>query len=367
MSGGVDSSVSAALLHKGLSLPAGKQADVIGVYMKCWSADDPLSENCSTVDDERMARLAASHIGIPFYTVNLIDEYKKRVVRYLLEGYKKGITPNPDVMCNKEIKFGLFFEKAMELGADYVATGHYARLRRETLSFKPQIPNKKGKNIQILQGVDTNKDQSYFLSLIKPEVLGKVLFPIGEYTKPQVRKLAKQFGLPNAERKDSQGICFVGKVDFTDFLKQYIPSKQGNIIDMQGNILGKHDGAFYYTIGQRKGLGLGGGPYFVVAKNIAHNTIMVSKNSKDLLQKKMRITDINWFTSFSEIPKGTQQAKEVEVRIRYRQKPALGVIKIDNDGISSLVFKKEQWAIAPGQTAVLYSGSRMVAGGTITR
>lgn len=350
MSGGVDSSVSAALLKK-----AG--FGVTGMFMKCWSAQDPFGENCSAMDDERMARLAAAKIGIPFYSINLIEEYKKRVVQYLLDGYKKGITPNPDVMCNKEIKFGLFFNKAMELGADYVATGHYARLRREIPNPKSQIPNKSGKNIQILQGVDKNKDQSYFLSFIKPKVLDKVLFPIGEYTKPEVRKLAKKFDLPNAERKDSQGICFVGKVDFVDFLKEYIPANPGNIVDMQGNVLGQHEGAFYYTIGQRKGLGLAGGPYFIVDKNVTENTITVSKNMNDLLTKEVRIANINWFHK----PKN----KAISARIRYRQAPAVGSIAIDKDGTAVLTFKEEQRAVTPGQLAVLYKGDQMIAGGII--
>jgi len=335
MSGGVDSSVSAALLKK-----AG--FDVTGMLMKCWSAEDPFGESCSAQDDERMARLAAAHLGIPFYSINLIKEYKERVVRYLLEGYRKGITPNPDVMCNKEIKFGLFFDKAMELGADYVATGHYARIR----------------NSAIFMAKDQNKDQSYFLSFIKPGVLDRVIFPIGEYTKPEVRKLAKKFGLPNAERKDSQGICFVGKVDFVDFLKEYIPAKPGNIVDMQGNVLGWHEGAVYYTIGQRKGLGLGGGPYFVVDKNVKKNTVTVSANGDDLLKKEVKITYINWFSK--------PENEVVEARIRYRQTPAPGVFQVDSTGNSGkLVFSAPQRAITPGQLAVLYQGEQMLAGGII--
>lgn len=344
MSGGVDSSVSAALLKK-----AG--FDVTGMFMKCWSASDPFSENCSTVDDERMARLAAHHIGIPLYTVNLIQEYKNRVVQYLLNGYKKGITPNPDVMCNKEIKFGLFFEKAMALGVDYIATGHYARLQRETR-------NKSGNNtMRILQAVDKNKDQSYFLSLIKPEVLDRVLFPIGEYTKSEVRELAKKFGLPNAERKDSQGICFVGKINFADFLKQYILPKPGNIVDTQGDILGRHEGAFYYTVGQRKGLGLSGGPYFVVQTNIAENTIIVTASENDLLQKKVHIKDMHWFGN---------PVEKVTARIRYRQEPAHGIFTIDKSGTAgTLVFNEPQRAVTPGQMVALYDGEQMLAGGVI--
>jgi tRNA-uridine 2-sulfurtransferase len=347
MSGGVDSSVSAALLKK-----AGFQ--VTGMFMKCWSAEDPLGENCSSTDDEHMARLAADKIGIPFYSINLIKEYKERVVQYLLDGYKKGITPNPDVMCNKEIKFGMFFDKAMELGADYVATGHYARIKTTG------TPNSRSRTSQanIFMGKDENKDQSYFLSLIKPNILEKVLFPIGEYTKSEVRKLAKEFDLPNAERKDSQGICFVGKVDFVDFLKQYIPSKPGNIVDMQGNILGKHEGAFYYTIGQRKGLGLSGGPYFIVDTDIAENSVIVSTNEADLLRKEVQIKDINWFAE--------SVGGNVVARIRYRQTPADGIFTIDKDGNSGrLVFNSPQRAVTAGQMAVLYSGEQMLAGGVI--
>jgi tRNA-uridine 2-sulfurtransferase len=335
MSGGVDSSVSAALLKSG-------GFDVTGMFMRCWSADDPFGENCSTNDDERMARLAAEKIGIPFYSVNLIQGYKKRVVQYLLDGYKKGITPNPDVMCNKEIKFGLFFDKAMELGADYVATGHYARLYEGKL----------------MRAKDKNKDQAYFLAMIKPEVLERVMFPIGEYIKPEVRKLAKKFDLPNADRKDSQGICFVGKVNFMDFLKQYILPKTGNIVDKDGKVLGRHEGAFYYTIGQRKGLGLSGGPYFVAATDVKNNTVAVSKDEEDLFKKEVKVKDLNWFVK----PSGG----EVTAQIRYRQTPAPGTFEIDKAGkTGKLVFSKAERAVTPGQLAVIYSGEQMLAGGII--
>lgn len=344
MSGGVDSSVSAALLKR-----AG--FDVTGIFMKCWSADDPFGEHCTSSDDERMARLVAAKIGIPFYSANLVKEYKERVVKYLLDGYKQGITPNPDVMCNKEIKFGLFFEKAMDLGADFVATGHYARVVRSGSISRPR-------SFALLQAKDKNKDQSYFLSFIKPEVLERVLFPIGDYTKPEVRQLAKKLGLPNAARKDSQGICFVGKVDFADFLKQYIPPKKGNIIDKEGVVLGSHEGAFYYTVGQRKGLGLAGGPYFVVSKDVKKNVVVVSKNEDDLLEKEVKIKNLNWFAR----PTG----QNVAARIRYRQTPAPGVFQIDkNNRTGTLVFKSAQRAITPGQLAVLYAGEQMLAGGVI--
>lgn len=342
MSGGVDSSVSAALLKR-----AG--FNVTGMFMKCWSADDPLGENCTSSDDERMARLAAAKINIPFYSLNLVKEYKEKVVEYLLNGYKEGITPNPDVMCNKEIKFGLFFEKAMSLGADYVATGHYARIQQ------------KGKEYSIFAGRDENKDQSYFLSSINPDLLSKILFPIGEYKKSEVRKMARNFGLPNAARKDSQGICFVGKVNFTDFLKLYIPAKEGNIVDKKGNVLGRHEGAVYYTIGQRKGLGLSGGPYFVIEKNVQKNIVVVSKNENDLYQSEIKIKNLNWFSKIE-----SQNPVEIEARIRYRQKSAPGIFQVDENGrTGTLVFNSAQRAITPGQLAVLYADEQMLAGGVI--
>jgi len=344
LSGGVDSSVASALLKK-------DGFDVIGVYMKCWTADDPLYKGCTSVDDERSARLAAAHLEIPFYAWNFIKEYKKRVVKYMLDGYKYGITPNPDVMCNREIKFGLFFEKAMKLGADFVATGHYACLRQ---GF--------GGQARIFQGIDKNKDQSYFLSSIKREVLPKVLFPIGEYTKPQVRELAKKFRLPNASRMQSKGICFIGKVDFADFLKKHIVSKPGDIVDMKGKFLGKHDGLVFYTIGQRKGIKLSGGPYFVVRKDFKNNRLVVSKDENDLNAKEFLVQNINWF-----VERPPQNSMKIKTKIRYR---ALSVsarlLPVDKDKKTyTLMFDKPQRAATPGQFAVFYKGEEMLGGGVI--
>jgi len=336
MSGGVDSSVSAAFLKK-----AG--FDVTGMFMKCWSAQDPFGEQCTSSDDERMARLAAAKIGIPFYSINLIDEYKNRVVDYMLAGYKKGITPNPDVMCNKEIKFGLFFDKAMEFGADYVATGHYAIVRE-------------GK---IFAGKDPEKDQSYFLTFINAKLLSKILFPIGTFKKTRVREIAKELDLPNADRKDSQGICFIGEVDFVKFLKAYIPSKKGKIVDMKGKILGQHDGAWYYTIGQRKGLGLAGGPYFVYDKDIKKNIIVVTKNQDDLRKQELYMRDVNWLSQDKNLP------KQVTARVRYRQRPQKATFEAGKKGEYKLVFEKSQRAVTPGQMAVVYEGTQMIAGGVI--
>ncbi|MDP2736079.1 MAG: tRNA 2-thiouridine(34) synthase MnmA, partial [bacterium] len=273
MSGGVDSSVAAALLKK-----AG--FDVVAVYMKCWT--EGLS--CTTQEDERSARLAASHLNIPLYTWNFIEEYQEKVVDYMLKGYRRGVTPNPDIMCNREIKFGLFFRKAMELGADYVATGHYARTK------------KRGGGYALLKGKDEEKDQSYFLSMVEQSAMSRVFFPVGEYAKPQVRAFARKLGLPNAERKDSQGICFIGKVEIGDFLRLHIAPLAGAIVSVAGEVLGEHDGVQYYTVGQRQGLGLAGGPYYVVSKDSASNTLMVSRSEEDVMQGEMRVSGVNWLS-----------------------------------------------------------------------
>lgn len=380
MSGGVDSSVAAALLKR-------DGFNVVGVYMKCWIE----GQACTSQDDERSARLAAAHLGIPFYTWNFLKEYREKVVDYMLKGYEKGITPNPDIMCNKEIKFGLFFEKAMKLGADYIATGHYARIRRcacskiggssapaadarlhsrrENSNLVRNQASRASEGFShkhicssvLLEGKDKNKDQSYFLSFIKPEVLPYVLFPVGEYTKSQVRELARKFGLPNAERKSSQGVCFIGKINFEEFLKQCIPAKRGAIIDTRGNVLGQHQGVFYYTIGQRKGIGLSGGPYYVVDKNLKENVLIVSREEKDLYRDKLTITDLNWFSHIEE-----NQAVEVETKIRYRQTPSNAALVLDSSQKNAtLLFSKPQRAVTPGQLAVLYQGDQMLAGGVI--
>lgn len=346
MSGGVDSSVSAALLKR-------DGFGVVGVYMKCWTANDPLYKGCTSVDDERMARLAAAHLKIPFYAWNFIKEYKKRVVEYMLEGYKKGITPNPDVMCNREIKFGLFFDKAIKLGAEYVATGHYTKVQ----------------DGKFFQAKDKNKDQSYFLSFIKPQVLSKVLFPVGNYTKPEVRAIAKKLGLPNAERKESQGVCFIGKLDFEDFLKQHIKSSPGDIVDVSGKMLGKHEGLVLYTIGQRKGIGLSGGPYYVVRKDFKRNKLFVSKNEKNLFSKRALVSNVNWLVDEPTLRQAQGKEKKeqsMEVKIRYRTPSAPAKIVRKNKNTYELVFQRGQRAITPGQFAAFYKGEKLLGGGVIS-
>ena len=253
------------------------------------------------------------------------------------------------MMCNKEIKFGLFFEKATKLGADFVATGHYARMQEGRL----------------LQAIDKNKDQSYFLSFIKAEVLSKVLFPIGNYTKPQVRALAKKFGLPNAERKESQGICFIGKLDFTDFLKQHIPLEPGNIVDTKGKVLGQHQGLALYTIGQRKEIRLSGGPWYVVEKDYTGNTLVVSKDEKELGKKEAQITSMNWLSAVLPV-----ESQKVEVKIRYRTPSVSANLELASPNIPNspnckLIFEQPQRAVTPGQFAVLYKGEQLLGGGVI--
>jgi len=336
MSGGVDSSVAAALLKR-----AG--FDVIGIYMKCWTE----GSSCTTQEDERSARLAALHLKIPLYVWNFVDQYKEKVVEYMLKGYEAGITPNPDIMCNREIKFGLFFKKAMELRADYVATGHYARVE------------KKGIRYALLKGKDFDKDQSYFLAMINPEILQSILFPIGEYTKTQVRAFAKKIALPNAERKDSQGICFVGKVEIGDFLRLHIPQKQGSILNTKGEMLGQHDGAHYYTVGQRQRLKLAGGPYYVVEKNIAANTLQVTKEEKDIMTGELLVKNMNWFVLCKE------GINSVSAKFRYRQEDVPVTVQELEDGSVRVTSEVLQRAITPGQFAVFYNGDELLGGGVI--
>jgi len=336
MSGGVDSSVAAALLKR-----AG--FDVIGIYMKCWTE----GSSCTTQEDERSARLAALHLKIPLYVWNFVDQYKEKVVEYMLKGYEAGITPNPDIMCNREIKFGLFFKKAMELRADYVATGHYARVE------------KKGIRYALLKGKDFDKDQSYFLAMINPEILQSILFPIGEYTKTQVRAFAKKIALPNAERKDSQGICFVGKVEIGDFLRLHIPQKQGSILNTKGEMLGQHDGAHYYTVGQRQRLKLAGGPYYVVEKNIAANTLQVTKEEKDIMTGELLVKNMNWFVPCKE------GINSVSAKFRYRQEDVPVTVQELEDGSVRVTSEVLQRAITPGQFAVFYNGDELLGGGVI--
>ncbi len=332
MSGGVDSSVSAALLKR-----AG--FDVVGVYMRQW---DPkiLGKECMWKTDRRDAMLVCAKLGIPFLTWDFSKEYEKEVGKYMIDSYREGLTPNPDVMCNKIIKFGLFFDKAMKEGADFIATGHYA----------------KTKNGELLKAKDKNKDQTYFLYTISKKQLNKIIFPVGNLIKPEVRKLAKKFKLENAGKKDSQGVCFVGQFNMKEFLKMYIKPKIGKILSLDGEKIGEHDGVYYYTIGQRHGLDIkdGGGPYYVVKKNIKKNIIYVGEE-KDLKTKKTKVVKINWINKPMAFP------VLVDARTRYRA--PLQKAKLHKDG--SLIFVKGERAVTPGQSAVFYKGNRVLGGGVI--
>ena len=329
MSGGVDSSVAAALLKK-------QGYDVTGVFMKPWQLKGML---CLWEKDREDALRAAVAIGIPLKTWDFSRDYKKSVTDYMIREYRAGRTPNPDVMCNKKIKFGLFLKKALREGADYIATGHYVILE-------------KGK---LYQAMDDNKDQSYFLWTLTPKQLKCCLFPIGNYIKPDVRKLAKKFKLPNHAKKDSQGVCFIGPLDMKEFLTKYIKPKRGKILHTDGRVIGTHDGVYYYTIGQRHGLDIkdGAGPYYVVAKDIKKNIIIVGKNI-DTSTSTARVSQFNWLADINFPVK-------LEVKVRYRAKSSKAVLSKNG----TLKFTKLERAITPGQSAVFYKKRQLLGGGII--
>lgn len=337
LSGGVDSAVAAALLKK-----AGHE--VTGVFMKNWSA--PIAGNiCPWREDLASARRVAARLTIPFKIYDFEKQYRRTVANYMIKTYRLGLTPNPDIMCNEEIKFKTFLEKCLGAGADAIATGHYARLEDRLL--------KKAK--------DHVKDQSYFLYRMSLHAAAKTLFPIGELTKLELRQLARKFGLPNAERPDSQGLCFVGNVSMRDFLHEFIDYKPGDIIDEAGQKIGSHDGAFFYTIGQRHGLGLGGGrPYFIYKIDGPKNIIYVTNEEKsDLLNKKQfSIAGCVWRQK-------PAASKTYQVLVRYRAttKPARLIKK--TGGRYDVKLLAAERAIAPGQSAVFYDGDVVLGGGII--
>ncbi len=351
MSGGVDSSVSALLLKK-----AGY--DVTGVFIKVWQ---PEFFECTWRQDRLDAMRVCAKLDIPFITLNLEDEYKNQVVDYMIKEYKLGRTPNPDVMCNKYVKFGGFFDWAMKQGADFVATGHYAQVK--------DINDK----YELIAGEDKNKDQSYFLWTLTQKQLSRTLFPVGNIDKQEVRRLADKYGLSTAIKKDSQGLCFIGKVDIKDFLKNYIKEKKGNVLNGSGKVIGKHDGAFYLTIGQRHGFTItektpNDSPYYIVSKDIKKNTIIVSQDKihEENNSKIVKLEKINW-TLGSE----PDLSKIYSARIRYRQPLEECIIKsIKNTnirhGLYELNFKNSQKAITSGQSVVIYDGEVCLGGGIIS-
>jgi len=347
LSGGVDSSVSAALLVK-------KGYDVRGVFIKVWQPS--FWGGCTMKEDRLDAMRVCAKLNIPFYTLNLENEYKKEVVDYMIGEYKAGRTPNPDVMCNKYIKFGGFFDWAMKNGADYVATGHYAQIKKINDKFC------------LLAGEDNNKDQSYFLWTLSQKQLSKTLFPVGDIKKPDVRKLAKKFGLATAVKKDSQGLCFIGKVDMADFLKHFLKTKHGKVLDEKGIIIGTHDGVELYTLGQRHGFEISKKTtdeerLFIIGKDSKKNILTVSHNPlniKDISSKEIKLKNVNWTL-------GTQPnfGKKYSARIRYRQPLEECEFIEMKTGELIIKFTKPQKAVTPGQSVVFYDGKVCLGGGII--
>ncbi len=339
MSGGVDSSVAAALLAK-------QGFDVVGCHMKCYNVD-----GCAEQDAED-ARRVAEQLGIPFYTFDLEQQYKERVVDYMVTGYRSGATPNPDVMCNKEIKFGLFLKRALELGADYVATGHYVTIKKKVGAYA------------LYTAEDSNKDQSYFLWTLTQKELAHCIFPLGSLTKPEVRRIAAKHNLITAAKKDSQGICFLGKVPAAEFLKNYITARAGAIVTTDGSRIGTHEGAEFYTIGQRHGLKIGGNkePLYVTEKNVQDNTITVAEGEKNpaLYRTEAALENMN---IISKIPTGKPIA--VRARIRYRQPLFKATLCTSKNKTATLIFDKPQKAVATGQSAVFYTEKGEMLGGGI--
>ena len=342
MSGGVDSSVAALLLQK-------EGYDVTGVFMKVWQPD---FIPCSAEDDRRDAMRVAVKLGIPFETWNFEKEYKRDVVEYLIGEYRAGRTPNPDVMCNRHIKFGVFLREALRRDADCIATGHYGRVREDREGF------------HLLAGVDTNKDQSYFLYTLGQEELSRTLFPVGDYTKPEIRHLARRAGLSTAEKKDSQGLCFIGKLDMREFLSRYIEPNSGAVLDAEGGVIGKHEGAAYYTLGQRHGFRTYAqtphqSPYYVVAKDIGSNTLTVVHSLK-ATEREVSLRDVRWTLR----PPSTE--KRHAARTRYRQKLEPCTVRVGSSADAMVTFEKPPAIIPSGQSLVLYDGEECVGGGVIS-
>ena len=348
MSGGVDSSVAALLLKQ-------QGYNVIGLFMQNWEETD---ENgcCTAEDDFADVRRVSALLDIPYYTVNFAKEYMDRVFSYFLAEYKAGRTPNPDVLCNREIKFGPFLEEAKKLGADYIATGHYCKISHENGVHRLQ------------KAKDQNKDQTYFLNQLSQTQLADVLFPLQDMDKPRVREIALEYNLATAKKKDSTGICFIGERNFKKFLSTYLPAKRGKILDLSGKQVGEHDGLMYYTLGQRRGLDLGGikgddegGRWFVVKKDLANNILFVSHGDETpLFSKSCEVSGFNW------IPQKPEKTDfECTAKFRYRQPDQPVFVHIHTDGTLHIEFKEKQRAVTEGQYAVLYDGINCLGGGVI--
>ncbi|TDQ27580.1 tRNA 2-thiouridine(34) synthase MnmA [Tenacibaculum caenipelagi] len=388
LSGGVDSSVTAYLLKE-------QGYEVIGLFMKNWHDDSvTISNECPWLEDSNDAMIVAEKLGIPFQTVDLSEQYKERIVDYMFNEYEKGRTPNPDVLCNREIKFDVFMDIALSLGADYVATGHYCRKAEEIIDGKPVY--------KLLAGKDTNKDQSYFLCQLSQEQLSKALFPIGELTKPEVREKAKEADLITADKKDSQGLCFIGKVRLPDFLQQKLQPKEGEIVQIptdfeqynrsvpkfenkeaelayfstkfsykkdDGKVVGKHQGAHYFTKGQRKGLAVGGTkePLFVIETDVDTNVIYTGegKNHPGLYRNILFVSneELHWVRE--DLALQTGESMEVEARIRYRQSLEKAILYKVENGLY-VEFENPQSAIQEGQFVAWYINEELLGSGVIS-
>ena len=388
LSGGVDSSVAAYLLKE-------QGYEVIGLFMKNWHDDSvTISNECPWLEDSNDALLVAEKLGIPFQTVDLSEQYKERIVNYMFSEYEKGRTPNPDVLCNREIKFDVFMKIALSLGADYVATGHYCR--------KGIIEKDGTETYQLLAGVDDNKDQSYFLCQLSQEQLGKALFPIGELTKPQVREIAMNLDLVTAEKKDSQGLCFIGKVRLPEFLQQQLQPKEGIIVEIDANhpiysqeqptfnsleeqliqdatsivytpdmgkTVGKHQGAHYFTIGQRKGLNVGGTKeaLFIIATDVETNVIYTGQGAHHpgLFKKVLRVqpSEIHWVRTDLKLKNG--ETMKVQARIRYRQELQKAMLYQFESGLY-VAFDQPQSAITEGQFVAWHLDDELIGSGVIS-
>lgn len=349
MSGGVDSSVTALLLKR-------QGYDVIGIFMKNWDDTDEFGR-CTAEEDAEDVRRVCGQIGIPFYTVNFEKEYYDKVFRYFLDEYRAGRTPNPDVMCNREIKFGEFLSKALSLGAHYLATGHYARVER------------RGEQHVLLRGADAGKDQTYFLNALTQSQLSRAMFPIGHLQKREVRRLAEEAGLATAKKKDSTGVCFIGERNFKEFLSHYLPAQKGDMRDIAtGELKGRHDGLMYYTLGQRQGLGIGGSgtgePWFVADKDLSGNILYVVQGDRhpSLYSEALTANGVNWVGGAAPGDRFRCTAK-----FRYRQ-PDQGVtVRVVGGGACEVVYDEPQKAVTPGQAVVFYDGELCLGGGTIDR
>ncbi len=348
MSGGVDSSVSALLLQQ-------QGLDIAGMFMKNWEEDDRFDE-CAAAEDAADARAVVSLLGLEFHARNFSSEYWDNVFEEFLDEYRAGRTPNPDILCNREIKFKTFLEHAEALGAEKIATGHYVRTDRFD-----------GRH-RLLRGLDHNKDQSYFLYAVGSEQLGKTLFPLGELEKPRVRELAEQAGFDVFDKKDSTGICFIGERNFTRFLSEYIPSEPGEIRTPDGQLIGQHQGVMFHTLGQRQGLGIGGvkghpeAPWYVLHKDLVNNILYVGQGHEHpwMLSDRLEASQLTWVSGDAPEP-GTR----LTAKVRYRQQDQAATIETIDDQLMTLRFERAQRAVTPGQSVVLYDGDVCLGGGII--